>query len=73
MKVPKDVLKNCGCGTQREWRALKSTQLRAVSKAMDEVLRGCLYTPKVDGIYLGTMRYQLRQLQEAWSAKRWGR
>lgn len=73
MKVPKDVLKNCGCGTQREWRRLKRAQLFATIRAMEEVYWGCVYTPKVQKVYLGAMRRQLKQLREAWSVKQWGK
>ena len=70
--APDDVLQNAGLRTQREWRQLKRKHVKAARMAMEQLLRGCMYTPHI-GIHIGAMLRDLRRLEEAWSQTNWGK
>lgn len=70
MKVPKYVLKNCGITTQRQFKALKRYQLKAILKALNDYCMGCAYCPEFD---IGEIEKKLQELRKLLSVKNWGR
>ncbi|MFW0778487.1 MAG: hypothetical protein ACN2B6_12300 [Rickettsiales bacterium] len=45
MKIPKHILENSKCETQREWKGKKRKQAREVKKSLNELMLGCAYFP----------------------------
>ena len=70
-KVPKVVLKNMGCRTQREYRRLKRKQLRRLQTAMNDVMCGAVYAPGYAHEYT-LLQESLEALAALWSPKEWG-
>ena len=56
--------------TQRQWKALKRKEFKAVMKAFGIFFSGCAYTPAKG---LGLIREQLKGVEKAMSVKEWGR
>ena len=59
--------------TARGWKQRKRRELRQAIKAMEYVRLGCVYTPNVDGVYIGEIMTKLKKLSIAWSQKEWGK
>ena len=70
IEAPKWILKREGI-TQRDWKARKRFELKAVINAMNEYRMGCAYCPGTSG-EVGIIDKQLKQLQALHSVKQWG-
>lgn len=70
IKLPKELLEG---RTQRQWRQQKRRELKVALRAPDTLRLGCVYTPKVEGVYVGTLINMFESLKEAWSQKNWGK
>ena len=70
--APKFVLKNLGSSTQREFRALKRSELRKVIKMWDKFTLGCAYVPGYPQ-NTNTINNSLAQLKKLLCVKNWGR
>lgn len=71
VKVPKVVLKNMGCSTQREYRRLKRRQLRRLQSAMNDLMLGVAHAPGYDREY-AQLDVSIEALAALWSPKEWG-
>ncbi len=72
VKVPKQLLKNMGLTTTRQYKARKRKELKAVEKAMEKFRSGSVCCPGYGGDYIA-INDGLRRLTEKLSAKNWGR
>ena len=59
--------------TASQWRQRKRAELKEAIRALDALRMGCVYTPKVEGVYIGTLCDNLEKLKWAWSQKEWGK
>ena len=70
-QAPEWLLKRGGI-TQRQWKARKRQELKAVIKAFDTYHCGCAFTPGTSG-EVGIIDEQLEKLRALHSVKQWGR
>lgn len=68
--APARVLKNSYVRTQRQWRAKKRKQAKAILKAYEAYRQGCFYTPGYPDVQhdLGNI---LKELVRSHSYKNW--
>lgn len=70
-KAPDWLLKREGI-TNRQWKARKRAELKAVIAAYNVYRMGCAYCPGED-IAVGDLKSALERLKAALSVKSWGR
>lgn len=69
--APRWLLKQEGI-TQREWKAKKRAELKAVAKAWDVFRRGCAFTPATSQS-VDTVNREMKFMTGRLSSKEWGK
>lgn len=61
-------------GKRWDWpsyKKIKRRQVRDVLRAMEPLMDGCAWLPVVEGVYVGSIRQDLKRLLHSMATRRW--